>query len=57
MYFIVYKDKDECYKIPLDELKEIIKSGRKTIGGDNNMSKLYLINKTKLQNYLIKKYI
>lgn len=57
IYFIVYEDKEECYKIPSDELKEIIKNCRQVSGGDYNLSKMYLINKSKLKNYLIKKHI
>lgn len=55
IYFIVYPDRDECYKIPTNELKEIIKNCKSVIGGDNNLSKMYLINKLKLKQYLIKK--
>lgn len=53
IYFIVFKDYDECYKIPTDELKELVKGTKKVIGGDSNLSKMYLLNKNKLQNYLI----
>ena len=54
IYFIVFPDRDECYKIPTNELKEIIKPCKKVVGGDRNLSKMYLVSKTKLQQYLIK---
>lgn len=53
IYFIVFPTYDECYKIPTNELKELVKGTKKVIGGDNRLTKVYLLNKHKLQNYLI----
>ena len=53
VYFIVHPDRDECYKIPIDDLKELVKSCRKVSGGDGGRSRLYLLHRTKIQNYLI----
>ena len=53
IYFIVFEDRDECYKIPTNELKEIVKSCKKVSGGDNNVSKMYLVNKKLITKYLI----
>jgi len=63
MYFIVYaKEKDaeglpreECYNIPVDELKQIVKSCKKVRGGDGDRSLMYLLNKSLVQQYLINK--
>lgn len=54
MYFIVFEDRDECYNMPTNELREIVKSCKKVVGGDKDLSKMYLVNKSKLHNYLIK---
>lgn len=53
IYFIVFPNYDECYKIPTTELKELIKGTKQVIGGDNYSSKMYLLNKNKLQHYII----
>jgi len=53
IYFIVFKDKNECYKIPTKELKEIVKNCKSVVGGDNNLAKMYLLNKKECSKYLI----
>jgi hypothetical protein len=53
LYFIIYENKEECYKIPVDELKELIKSCRSVAGGFNYNAKMYLLNKSKVRQYLI----
>lgn len=55
MYFIVYDNKEECYKIPVDELKEIIKDCKTVAGGDGYRARMYLLNKSKVKHYLINK--
>jgi len=55
IYFIVYEDKEECYKIPTEELRKIVKTqGRKVSGGDGNRSRLYLVNKSLVSEFLVK---
>jgi hypothetical protein len=54
IYFIVFEDYEEVYKISLEKLRKIAKTCKKVIGGDNNASKMFLIPKVKLCNYLIK---
>lgn len=54
MYFIVRGDKHECFKIPVDELKKICpKYGREIMGGDFKTSRMYLINRRHVNQYLI----
>ena len=55
IYFIVHPDRDECYKIPIDDLNNIVKTCRKVSGGDGMRSRMYLLNKSRIQNYLIEK--
>ena len=43
IYFIVHPDRDEVYKIPLDDLRELVKDCRKVSGGDGLRSRLYLL--------------
>lgn len=53
IYFICYKDYDECYKIPTEELREIATKCKKVSGGDGNRSRMYLVKKSLVKNYLI----
>ena len=53
MYFIVFEDRQECYKIPIDVLRKFCKSCHNVSGGDGNRSKLYLLNKNRIKKYLI----
>jgi len=55
IYFIVNKDNEECYKIPIEDLRDLVKNCRKVSGGDGMRSRMYLLNKSKCQKYLIKK--
>jgi len=55
LYFVVHKDKDECYKIPTNELKDLVKDCRKVIGGDNYKSKMYLLKINNCGKYRIYK--
>jgi len=53
VYFIVFPNYDECYKIPTNELKNLVKNSTIFKGGDRGLSRMYLLSKYKLQNYLI----
>ena len=55
IYFIVYPEekREECFKIPIDHLKNIIKTCRKVSGGDGMRSRLYLVKKSLVEKYLI----
>jgi hypothetical protein len=55
IYFIVHKDRDEVYKIPIEDLKDLCKNCRKVNGGDGLKSKMYLLNKNICKKYLIEK--
>jgi uncharacterized protein (DUF3820 family) len=53
IYFIVYPDREECYKIKTTTLRKITEKCKQVSGGDGNRSRLYLVSKTKLCKYLI----
>lgn len=67
IYFILYPNeiidgkkfsaesfhREEVYKIPVGELKIIVKTCQKVNGGDGNKSKIYLVPKNIVQKYLI----
>jgi hypothetical protein len=53
VYFIVFEDREECYKIPTEELKKLVKDCKQVSGGDGQRSRLYLINKSIVKDYLI----
>ncbi len=55
IYFIVFEDYEECYSIPIDDLKTIVKSCNKVSGGDGMRSRLYLLNKNRIKKYLVEK--
>ena len=55
MYFIVFPDRDECYNIPIDDLKNIVKKCRQVTGGDGMRSRMYLVRKSLVKKYLLKK--
>lgn len=55
LYFVVHKDKDECYKIPTNELKDLVKDCKKVRGGDNYKSKMYLLKINNCRKYIIYK--
>ena len=55
IYFIVFEDHEECYKIPIEDLKNIVKTCRKVSGGDGNRSKMYLVRKSLVAKYLVEK--
>ena len=65
MYFIIYpKDiqadgipREECYKIPVNELKVIAKKGFRVKGGDGKRSCMYMVNKSLVKKYLINKIV
>lgn len=43
VYFVVHKDRDECYCFPTEELRNMVKSCRKVRGGDGYKSQMYLV--------------
>jgi len=53
MYFVVHKDRDDCYKIPTNELKGLVKDCRKVRGGDGYKSKMYLLKISECKKYKI----
>lgn len=56
IYFINYQEHDDCYKIPLKDLKDICrKQGRKISGGDGNRSRMYLVKKEHFINYQMRR--
>ena len=55
MYFIVFPDRDECYKIGIEDLKNLVKTCRKVSGGDGMRSRMYLLNKSKIKKYIVEK--
>lgn len=56
IYFIVFpeEDKEEVYKIPLEDLKNLIKGCRQVSGGDGYRSRMYLLPKSVVQKFLTK---
>lgn len=61
VYFVLYcKDgntygeviKEECYVIPTNELKELVKNCRSVYGGDGRFSQMYLLKKSNCQKYI-----
>ena len=52
IYFIVYPDRDECYIIPIEKLRELVKSCHKVRGGDGMRSKMFLLNKEKVKEFI-----
>lgn len=57
IYFVINPNKEECYKFPIEELKNIVKNCKTVRGGDGYKSKLYIIKKSKLKKYLINKIL
>lgn len=55
IYFIVYPDRDECYIIPIEDLRELVKFSRKVKGGDGMRSRCYLLNKSMVKQYISNK--
>ena len=58
IYFLIHpedENKNEVYKIPTNELKEICKGHKYVCGGDNKMAKLYLLKSNELLNFKVEK--
>jgi uncharacterized protein (DUF3820 family) len=54
VYFVNHEDSDDVYKIPTKKLIEICEtSGRKCVGGDNNLAKMYLLKTVMLSDFLV----
>ena len=54
IYFVVHKDTHDCYKIPTNELKDLVKNCRKVSGGDGYRSRMYLLKIKDCVKYKIK---
>lgn len=52
LYFII-SEKTDCYKIPVVELKELVKNSRSVSGGDGKLAKMYLLKISSLDKYKI----
>jgi len=52
LYFII-SEKTDCYKIPVSDLKELVKKSRSVTGGDGGASKMYLLKISSLDKYKI----
>ena len=53
VYFINHSDHDEVYKIPTEKLIEVCKGyGKKASGGDGGKSRMYLLNKALINDYI-----
>jgi len=55
VYFVVHKDRDECYCFPTEELRDIVSTCRKVSGGDGYRSKMYLLKISDCEKYRIYK--
>ncbi len=55
IYFIVYPEekREECFKIPIDDLKNIVETCRQVSGGDGMRSRLYLVKKSLVEKYIV----
>lgn len=54
IYFIVHKNYEEVYKIPYTKLKCIAEKCRRVTGGDGKLSKMFIIPKYMVQDYMLK---
>ena len=52
IYFIVHRERDECYIIPIEKLRELVKTCPKVRGGDGMRSRMFLLNKEKVKLFL-----
>jgi len=55
VHFICYDAYDECYVIPIQDLRSIVRNCRSVRGGDGMRANMYLVNKNMIQNYLTDK--
>ncbi len=55
VHFIVYDAYEDCYIIPIDHLREIVRNCRMVRGGDAMRSQMYLVNKSLIQQYKTEK--
>lgn len=52
VHFVIKKDgSHDCYKLPIDKLKELVKNCRQVVGGDGYNSKMYLLPVSKCKEY------
>lgn len=61
IYFVVYTDenwkpiKHKVYKIPIEDLKELVNDCRKVRGGDGYRSRMYLLPIKECEKYRVRK--
>jgi len=55
VHFIVYDAYADCYVIPINDLRNIVRNCRSVRGGDGMRANMYLVNKNMIQNYLTDK--
>lgn len=55
VHFIVYDAYADCYVIPIQDLRNIVKNCRMVNGGDGMRAKMYLVNKSLIQQYKTEK--
>jgi hypothetical protein len=53
IYFIVHPDREEVFKIPIEDLRDLVKDCRKVSGGDGMRSRLHLVQRRLVEKYLI----
>ena len=54
MYFIIKPNDETCYKIPVDDLRKLVKNCRSVRGGDGYNSELYLLKVKECEKYIVK---
>ena len=57
MYFVVFEDRDECYKIPIEDLRREVSDCKRVAGGDGMRARMYLLRIKNIQKYLVEKII
>ena len=55
VHFIVYHAYADCYVIPIQDLRNIVRNCRMVRGGDAMRSQMYLVNKSMIQQYKTEK--
>jgi hypothetical protein len=55
VHFIVYDAYADCYVIPINDLRNIVRNCRSVRGGDGMRARMYLVNKNMIQQYKTEK--
>ena len=55
VHFIVFDAYEECYCIPIQDLRNIVRNCRSVRGGDGMRANMYLVNKSLIQQYKTEK--